>query len=123
MEIIGAVVFASLRRWKRMRSSDRARVAINLNPLADNPYVLQLAFRLGHLDPRPMDANMVIERSYRSARIGDFVDLRGVDPRRLDEAEWRRLATEVPLRIDALADPTVTAGMTDYYELPHLTSI
>jgi hypothetical protein len=123
MEIIGAVVFASLRRWKRMRSSDRARVAINLNPLADNPYALQLAFRLGHLDPRPMDANMVTERSYRSARIGDFVDLRQVDPRRLEEAEWRRLATEVPLRIDTLADPTVTAGMTDYYKLPHLTSI
>jgi len=64
MEIIGAVVYAALRRWKRTRSTGTSRVAINLHPLADQPLALPLAFRLGHLDSRPMDTNMIIERSY-----------------------------------------------------------
>jgi hypothetical protein len=124
MEIVGAVVWAGLRRWKRTRSQGTSRAAINLHPLAGNPLALPLAFRLGHLDPRPMDQNMIIERSYRSGRFQDFLDqFATVDPARLGEDEWRRLAIQVPLDISHLVSPTLTAGVTNYYGLPALTKI
>jgi hypothetical protein len=122
MEIVGAVVFAALRRWKRMRSTGKTRIAVNLHPLAGHPLALPLAFRFGHLDPRPMDQDMVIEQSYRSAQIGDFVDLREVDPWQLGEAECMRLATDIVLGVSDLAGPPV-AGTTVFHDLPQLTSI
>ncbi len=122
MEIVGAVVYAALRRWKRMRSSGTGRVAFNLHPLAGHPLALPLAFRFGHFHQRGMDPNMVIERSYSSAAIDDFIDLRAVDPRSLGEVECRRIATESPLDLYGLADPP-PAGLTDFFALPGLTSI
>lgn len=123
MDITGAVVYAALRRWKRTRRSGPAQVVINLHPLTEQPLALPLAFRLGHLDPRPMDRDMVIERSYRSGRIQDFVDLREIDPRRLGDDELRQLAMEVPLNVLPLVAPGHRPGQTDYFGLPHLTKI
>lgn len=123
MQIVGAVVWAALRRWKRLRSANSRRVAINLHPLADQELALPLAFRLGHLDPRPMDTEQVIERSYRSGKMQSFIDLRQVAPGSLGDDELRRLSLDVPIDVIRNFDPTVASGVTDYFTLPGLTNI
>jgi hypothetical protein len=123
MEIVGAVVWAALRRWKRLRSANSRRVAINIHPLANQELALPLAFRLGHLDPRPMDTDQVIERSYRSGKMQSFIDLRQVDPVHLGDEELRRLTLDVPIDVIRNVDPAAESGVTDYFVLPGMTNI
>ena len=121
MVLVGAVIYSSLRRWRRLRPAGTTHLAVNLHPLADHPLALPLAFRFGHLDKRPMARSQIIRGAYESAQHQDFVDLRTIDPFRLAGEDLVRLATQVPLDLTTLAPGR--GGQNVYLDLPELTTI
>lgn len=123
MEIVGATVFASLRRWKRTRTTNTHRYAINLHPLAGEPLALPLAFRWGHLHPRPMDPNLILTQSYQSGAIRDFVDLNELNPQELHQADLQSLAVSTPPLVHHLLRQPLPAGNGSLITLPALTRI
>jgi hypothetical protein len=122
MYVAGAVVYAALRRWKRTRQPGTQHVLVNLSPILGKPLALPLAYRFGHLDPRPMNANWVVNASYRSDRHRNFLTVRNIDPSAFAEPDLVRLATQVPLDLSTIARP-LDSGLIDYHVLPNLTKI
>lgn len=122
MDVVGAVVFAALGRWKRVRSQDAAYTAVNFHPLRGHPLALPLAFRFGHLDRRQMDREMIIRGAYEAGRHERLLDLRTVDPGRLAEAELIGAVVDSSVPPRALA-PTLSPGLVHLWMLPSLTGV
>jgi hypothetical protein len=68
-----------------------------------------------------MDQNMVIETSYRSGHIQDFVQLEEINAALRTAEELRQIAIEVPFNAFAFIDPHVVGGQTTVSSLPQLT--
>jgi hypothetical protein len=120
MEVVGATVFSSLSRWQEVRSPAQSYLTVNLHPLTGHALALPLAFRLGHLDQRPMNSGKVLSIAYAAARLQQFVDVRDVDPGSLGEQELIQLAAAIPVPLD-LAVAQLPNGIVEWRSLPDLT--
>ncbi len=81
MDLTGALVYGALRRWKRLRGSSQEQAVFYFTPLHDHPLGLPLAFRFGHLAPRPMIEGHRLSDSYHSSTHHEFMGVQTLDPK------------------------------------------
>jgi hypothetical protein len=123
MEFMNPPVYRSLSLWQRLRASNRTYSTVHLTPLAGHSLALPLAFRLGHLDPRPMSQRTVISQAYEAAKHHHFLEVDQVDPSQLSEEQLIQLATGVHVHVPLFNHMKQRSGVLHTLPLPALTSI
>lgn len=78
---------------------------LNLHPLVGHSLALPLAYRLGHLERRPMDHHNLRRPSYLEHRLEDVAQLNVVDPTSIPNDVLVQLITEYPLPVSTPERP------------------
>lgn len=121
MEFVNPLVYGALSRWRRTRPSNFRHYTVHLHPLTGHPLALPLAYRLGHLDLRPMEERSVRSEAYQAAKHSDFLEVDEVDPGTVTEDQLIQLATEVDFLHPLHDHLKQRSGLIQAARIPNLT--
>jgi hypothetical protein len=120
MMIPGATPIGALAQWSRTRNPSTNFNTVSIESLQNSTLGLQLAYRVGQLDRRPMDGNAVISLAYASLRHENYVEVHKIKPSDLSLSDTIQLLASCPLNLHISTIP-VRGGVHEPHSLPALT--
>ncbi len=115
--VVGASVYAPLRRRQRDRLADRPPRTLLVDPLAQHPLALPLAYCWGYLAPAVAEKGIVNLLGDEEGSHHDFVHVERIDPLTLAEPEVIRLITQQPYRPVDDGDSSAESALESLVEL------
>lgn len=105
MQLHGALLPSILQRQMSHGQWKSTYPILNLHPLFNHPFALPLAYRIGHLERRPMDHRDLRRKAYVEHRIEDVAQLNVIDPTSIPSDVLVQLITEYPLPVSTPEQP------------------
>lgn len=105
MQLHGALLPSILQRQMEGSRWKSTYPILNLHPLFGHHFALPLAYRVGHLERRPMDHRDLRRKSYVEHRIEDVAQLNVIDPTFIPSDVLVQLITKYPLPVSTPEEP------------------